>query len=72
MIGGQATYGDPQLMHQLFKGPDETLHICGVEKIISFASETKPSGTFAVTLSTLDHAMREQGRRLAPLAECGQ
>ncbi len=72
MIGGQATYGDPQLMHQLFKGPDETLHICGVEKIVSFASETKPPSTFAVTLSTLDHAMREQGLRLAALAECGQ
>jgi 5-methylthioadenosine/S-adenosylhomocysteine deaminase len=72
MIGGQATYGDAQLMHQLFKGQDETLHICGVDKSISFASEMKPPGTFAATLSTLDHALREQGRRLAPLAECGQ
>jgi 5-methylthioadenosine/S-adenosylhomocysteine deaminase len=72
IIGGQATYGNPQLMHQLFKGQDETLHICGTEKSISFASETKPPGTFAATLSTLDHGLREQGRRLAPLAECGQ
>jgi cytosine/adenosine deaminase-related metal-dependent hydrolase len=72
MIGGQATYGDPQLMHQLFKGQDETLHICGAEKIISFASETKPPGAFTATQTTLDHALREQGRRLVPLAECGQ
>jgi 5-methylthioadenosine/S-adenosylhomocysteine deaminase len=72
MIGGQAIYGDPQFMHQLYKGQDETLHICGVEKTISFASETKPPGTFANTLSTLDHALKAQGRRLAPLAECGQ
>ncbi len=72
LIGGLATYGDPQLMHQLSKGPDEPLHICGVEKSISFASEAKPLGTFAATLTTLDRALREQGRSLAALAECGQ
>jgi len=72
MIGGQATYGDPQLMRQLSKGQNETLHVCGAEKTISFASETQPRGTFAATESALDHALREQGRRLAPLAECGQ
>ncbi len=72
MIAGQATYGDPQLMHQLFKGPDESLHICGADKTISFASETKPPGTFAATQTALDHALRGQGRSLAPLAECGQ
>ncbi len=72
MIGGAATYGDPQLMHQLSKGQDETLHICGAEKTISFASETQPHGSFVAMETNLDHALREQGRRLAPLAECSQ
>lgn len=70
MIGGRATYGDPQLMRQLSKGPDETLHICGAEKIVSFTSETQPRGSFVATEASLDHALREQGRYLAPLAEC--
>ena len=72
MIGGAATYGDPQLMRQLSKGQDETLHICGAEKTISFASETQPRGSFIAMEAKLDHALRDQGRRLAPLAECGQ
>ena len=72
MIGGAATYGDPQLMSQLSKVQTETLHICGAEKTISFASETNPPGTFSTTQSKLDRALRQQGRRLAPLAECGQ
>lgn len=72
VIGGQATYGDPQLMHQLSSGPTETLHICGAEKLISFASEKQPRGTFAATQSALDHALHQQGTSLAPLAECGQ
>jgi 5-methylthioadenosine/S-adenosylhomocysteine deaminase len=72
MIGGQATYGDPKLMHQLSKAPAETVQVCGAEKSISFATEKQPAGTFAATESTLDHALREQGRRLASLAECGQ
>ncbi len=72
MIGGLATYGDPQMMRQLSKGPDETLHVCGVEKSISFASETAPQSSFAVLEATLDRALREQGTHLAPLAECGQ
>ena len=72
MIGGLATYGDPQLMRQFSKGPDETLHVCGVEKSVSFASETKSPGSFAATEATLDRALREQGTHLAPLAECGQ
>jgi 5-methylthioadenosine/S-adenosylhomocysteine deaminase len=72
VIGGQATYGDPQLMHQLSNGPTETLHICGTEKLISFASEKQPRGTFAATEAALDQALQQQGRRLASLAECGQ
>jgi len=73
MIGGVASYGDLKLMHQLSSGPDETLHLCGVEKAISFATETTPpAGTFAATEATLDQALRKQGTQLAPLAECHQ
>jgi cytosine/adenosine deaminase-related metal-dependent hydrolase len=72
MIGGRASYGDPQLMRQLSNGQDETLHICGTEKSISFTSETQPLSSFVAMEARLDRALREQGRHLAPLAECGQ
>jgi len=71
MIGGVATYGDPQLMRQVSNSPVETLKVCGVEKSISFASEKQQQGGFAETESTLDQALREVGRKLAPLSECG-
>lgn len=71
MIGGEAVYGDPELMRQLSTAPLETLRICGTEKSISFASEKKTSGSFADTESRLDDALRQLGRRLAPLSECG-
>ena len=72
MIGGRATYGNPQLMRQLSKGQDETLHVCGEDKIVSFTSETQPRGSFVAMEAALDRALRTQGRYLAPLAECGQ
>ncbi|MGC1294233.1 MAG: amidohydrolase family protein [Alloacidobacterium sp.] len=71
MIGGVATYGDPQLMRQVSNSPAETLRVCGVEKNISFTSEKQQPGSFAETESKLEDALRESGRRLAPLAECG-
>lgn len=71
MIGGVATYGDPQLMAQVSNSPAETLRVCGVEKNISFASEKLQPGSFAQTESKLEDALRESGRRLAPLSECG-
>jgi 5-methylthioadenosine/S-adenosylhomocysteine deaminase len=71
MIGGVATFGDPQLMRQTSGSPPETLRVCGVEKNISFASEKQKQESFAETQSALDQALREMGRRLAPLAECG-
>jgi cytosine/adenosine deaminase-related metal-dependent hydrolase len=72
VIGGMADYGDPEWMRQLATGPTETLHVCGTEKLVSFASETQPRGSFAATEKALDQALRGQGRKLAPLAECGQ
>jgi cytosine/adenosine deaminase-related metal-dependent hydrolase len=72
VIGGMADYGDPEWMRQLATGPTETLHVCGTEKLVSFASETQPRGSFSATEKALDQALRGQGRKLAPLAECGQ
>lgn len=71
MIGGVATYGDPQLMRQVSASSPETLKMCGFEKAISFASEKQKQSGFAETESTLDQALREMGRKLAPLSECG-
>ena len=71
LIGGAATYGDPQWMRQLVSGPLEMVKICGVEKSLSLASEAQPRGSFASTEAALDRALREQGSHLAPLAECG-
>jgi 5-methylthioadenosine/S-adenosylhomocysteine deaminase len=71
MIGGVATYGDPQLMRHLSASSLETLKVCGFEKAISFATEKQKQPSFAETESTLDQALRQMGRRLAPLSECG-
>jgi cytosine/adenosine deaminase-related metal-dependent hydrolase len=71
MIGGVATYGNPQLMRQLSTSPVETLNVCGMEKSISFVSEKQKQSSFTETTSVLDQALREVGRRLAPLSECG-
>jgi 5-methylthioadenosine/S-adenosylhomocysteine deaminase len=69
MIGGVLTYGDPQLIRHASGAPSETLKVCGVEKSISFASDKQKS--FTETEAALNQAMREVGRKLAPLAECG-
>jgi len=71
MIGGVATYGDPQLMREFPGSAAEMLKVCGTDKSISFISEKQKQGSFAETESTLDGALREMGRKLAPLAECG-
>jgi cytosine/adenosine deaminase-related metal-dependent hydrolase len=71
IIGGVGTYGDPQLMRQVSDSPAEVLKVCGVEKSISFSSEKQLHGSFADTESKLEDALRETGRRLAPLSECG-
>jgi 5-methylthioadenosine/S-adenosylhomocysteine deaminase len=66
VIGGRALYGEPSLMQQYTGAPTERLTICGAVK--SLATEGKP---FAETQHTLDRAMHQLGRSLAPLAECG-
>ena len=75
MIGGQAVYGDEAPMRELLPGaPLEAIAVCGAEKRISFASETGEvqRSMFAETEARLQIALRQWGRDLAPLAECGQ
>jgi len=66
VIGGRALYGDPALMQPFAPAPTETLQLCGVTKAL--APGGKP---FATTQQTLDQALHQAGRTLAPLAECG-
>jgi len=73
LIGGEPVYGDPAPMRRLLPAaPLEPLTLCGAPKLISFASEPRPQIPFAETESRLKTALREWGRNLAPLAECGQ
>jgi len=73
LIGGEPVYGDPAPMQKLLpNAPLESLTICGAQKRFSFATEPQPQPPFAETESRLNTALREWGRHLAPLAECGQ
>ena len=67
LIGGEALYGDPALMRQITTRPIEALQVCGVAKALAI-----PGAPFAGTMAILDTALRHEGRRLAPLSECGQ
>ena len=72
IIDGKAVYGDRSLMKQLVNPNElESLEICGVEKSISFASQTGSPPPFRHTQKLLNTAMRHFGRTLAPLSECG-
>jgi 5-methylthioadenosine/S-adenosylhomocysteine deaminase len=66
MIGGVAMYGDAATM-QVLASEGERLEVCGAAKTL-----TLPGKPFAETARVLDHALQQQGRKLAPLAECGQ
>ena len=67
MIGGVAMYGDPAMMQSLGGGAGERVEVCGAVKMLAVAGKA-----FAETERVLEKALREQGRKLAPLAECGQ
>lgn len=72
MVGGEPVYGDPGPMRQLLgDAPLETLSVCGAQKSISFRTEAGSPASFAATEAHLRTALREQGRTLAPLSECG-
>jgi cytosine/adenosine deaminase-related metal-dependent hydrolase len=64
VIGGRALYGRADFMEML--GGGESLDICGAAK--KLAAGGKP---FAETEQSLEVAMHQAGRYLAPLAECG-
>jgi len=71
VLNGQPIYGDPALLP---KG--ESLTLCGIQKSLLL---TGPHGqadsadeTWAHTSSLLTTAMAHEGRRIAPLSECGQ
>ncbi len=66
VVGGRALYGDAALMEPLGAGSGETLQVCGAAKKLASGGKS-----FAETEQTLDHAMHQAGRFLAPLAECG-
>jgi cytosine/adenosine deaminase-related metal-dependent hydrolase len=66
VIGGRALYGDPSLMEPFGSTSTEKLQVCGAAKVL--AAGGKP---FADTEQTLDLALHQAGRFLAPLAECG-
>lgn len=67
VIGGVAMYGDPATMQSYSGGMGERLEICGAAKTLAVSGRT-----FAERERVLDQALQQQGRRLAPLAECGQ
>lgn len=72
VIGGAPIYGEPALLGTLAGSVKlESLNVCGVTTAISFAS-TFTQESWVHTTATLDSAMRQWGRTLAPLAECGQ
>ena len=66
VIGGRALYGDPALMEKFAPASSEKLQMCGTEKELAVGDEP-----FATTEKTLDGALHQAGRYLAPLAECG-
>jgi 5-methylthioadenosine/S-adenosylhomocysteine deaminase len=69
VIGGEVVYGDPVLLKQVAApgSSPEPLEVCGKSKAILLQGER-----FEETEKTLDRALRQLGRELAPLATCGQ
>ncbi|CAF4361534.1 unnamed protein product, partial [Rotaria sordida] len=50
LIDGKAVYGNPEMMKELVDSTKlESLEICGIEKSISFASQTSPQPSFRQT-----------------------
>jgi hypothetical protein len=67
VIGGIAMYGDPAMMQSYSGGIGERIAVCGTVKMLAASDKT-----FAETERVLEQALQQQGRKLAPLAECGQ
>jgi 5-methylthioadenosine/S-adenosylhomocysteine deaminase len=65
LIGGRALYGDAALMEPFGAAGGESLQVCGAAKKLAAGGKA-----FAETEQSLDLAMHQAGRYLAPLAEC--
>jgi hypothetical protein len=73
VIGGEAVYGDPQLAEQTgWHGGMEPVEVCGVKKSLKPKTVPDAINNYQAMWKELDGALSEWGRRLAPLAECGQ
>jgi cytosine/adenosine deaminase-related metal-dependent hydrolase len=75
VIDGAPVYGNPELLKTLLPSEKlETLLVCGVEKGISFASESKlqekAAKTWKQTTEELSLALRAWGTSLGPIADC--
>jgi 5-methylthioadenosine/S-adenosylhomocysteine deaminase len=75
VIDGDPVYGKPELLKTLLPSEKlETLLVCGVEKGISFASESKlqekAAKTWKQTTEELSLALRAWGTSLGPIADC--
>ena len=75
MVGGIPLYGDPELVERLAPASElESLHVCGVPKVLDFQSEKILQGTnpkpWKQTTEDLNHALNEWGESLAQLTDC--
>ena len=75
IVNGEAIYGRPAWVKTLLPSEKlETLQVCGVEKAISFASETratgKPAKSWKQTTDELSAGLRRWGTSLGPIADC--
>jgi hypothetical protein len=76
-IDGDAVWGDPELLEKLSPNhPAERVEICGKTKAVLFSGlhgrVDQADETWAHTTAMLETSLRQFGRNLAPLAECGQ
>jgi len=72
LIGGDAIYGDAALTSQISGQAVDRVEVCGAEKSVAPPSIPDRPAKMRTLQAGLDSALREWGRRLAPLAECGR
>jgi 5-methylthioadenosine/S-adenosylhomocysteine deaminase len=74
-VGGDPLYGDPALLAK-WPHPVEKIEVCGGPKALLFTGThghvDASDETWAHTATTLETALHQYGRNLAPLAECGR
>jgi hypothetical protein len=74
-VAGRAILGDPELLSQMTSTKGEAIPICNAQKTLlltgSRGHADSANEPFAATNLILLDAMQHLGRRLAPIAECG-